>query len=76
MFGDQKKRVDIDLTNGDKVKVQDIKTKACETFSLHACHMQLWDRGFEDWVDADDHEEVEGNTKVKIKEVKRYEPTL
>ena len=58
IYGEKNRRVNFDLNSGEIVKVEDIKKKACELFGLSACQTQLWDRDFEDWVDADDHEEV------------------
>ncbi len=70
VYGNQQKRVEFSLEDEESgACVKGIKERACRIFNLQNAHVKLWDRGFEDWCDPDnDQEIVENNTKVLITE--------
>lgn len=45
-----------------------IKAKARKLFNVEDFLVQTWDGGFEEWVDLEENETVENNTKILITE--------
>lgn len=71
MYGNQRKKIEIAIKEeGSKedVSVEEIKEAASQLFNIEMSQIQarLWDKGFDDWIDADDNDAVENNSRVCI----------
>ena len=67
IFGDRKKKVELSVSEEvDNVKVETLKQKARELFSLKNVLLQIWDKGFEDWVDLDEGDPTPTNSRIKV----------
>ncbi len=68
--GNDKKKVEFQLEEGVKVTGLDLREKVDELFQLPDARLQVWDKGFEDWVNLEDEDEVCTNSKIMVQEIK------
>ena len=67
IFGERKKKVEFSVTKGvENVKVMTLRQEAMELFNLKNVLLQIWDKGFEDWVDLDEGDPTPTNSRVKV----------
>nr|XP_054754979.1 uncharacterized protein LOC129260983 [Lytechinus pictus] len=67
IFGDRKKKVELSVSEElENVKVETLKQKARELFNLQNVILQIWDKGFEDWVDLDEGDPTPTNSRIKV----------
>ncbi|XP_072166697.1 uncharacterized protein [Diadema setosum] len=67
IHGDRKKKVELEVAQGvDNIEVETLRHRARELFGLHAVLLQIWDKGFEDWVDLDDGDATPTNSRIKV----------
>ncbi|XP_041465414.1 uncharacterized protein LOC121416040 [Lytechinus variegatus] len=67
IFGDRKKKVELSVREElENVKVETLKQKARELFNLQNVILQIWDKGFEDWVDLDEGDPTPTNSRIKV----------
>lgn len=45
-------------------------TRACELFGIKDFVIHIWDKGFEEWLDIEEDDIVEANSKVLITKTK------
>ena len=67
IYGDRKKKVEV-LVNKDieSAQLQILCDRARELFNLSDVILQIWDKGFEDWVDLEDGDEIPTNSRIKV----------
>ena len=69
MHGNHKTKVEFAAEDADAtVTGEAIRKKAASIFGLDeaACLLQVWDNGFEEWMNLEDTDELETNTKVMV----------
>ncbi|XP_071477306.1 uncharacterized protein [Diadema antillarum] len=67
IHGDRKKKVELEVAQGvENIEVETLRHRARELFGLHAVLLQIWDKGFEDWVDLDDGDASPTNSRIKV----------
>ena len=65
MFGESKKKAEMEVV-GSGANSDQLRAKARELFQVDDLMIQTWDTGFEEWVDIEEDDLVENNSKVLI----------
>ena len=65
VHGSIRKKVEFNLDEGAKVTRKALREKVFAVFDIAETQLQVYDKGFEDWVDLEDDDEVE-NSKVMV----------
>ena len=70
IHGSDKKKVEFSLDEGAKVTGAALREKVHTIFNIAEARLQVWDKGFDNWMNLEDGDEVDTNSKIMVQEIK------